>query len=160
MYFSRRFAVAFTTFGGNPRQIHWVKSPYSELFWSVFSCIWTEYGEIRSISSYSVRMRENTDQNNSEYGHLWRSLVNPIHHNPLKLKILSLPSFWFHLFHCKENISTTQLRKSKKIIKTKKTKQNKIHPSLSFFSLKILSAIVFLILELLVRLTFLPCYHS
>ena len=24
---------------------------------------------IRSISQYSVRMRENTDQNNSEYGH-------------------------------------------------------------------------------------------
>ena len=37
------------------------KCPYSELFWSVFSDIWTEYGEI-----YSVRMRENTDQNNSE----------------------------------------------------------------------------------------------
>ena len=29
---------------------------------------------IRSYSgSYSVRMRENTDQNNSEYGHLLRS---------------------------------------------------------------------------------------
>ena len=32
---------------------------YSELFWSVFSRIRTEYGE--------VRMRENTDQNKSEY---------------------------------------------------------------------------------------------
>ena len=31
-------------------------------FWSLFSHIWTEYGEIRSISPYSVRMRENTDQ--------------------------------------------------------------------------------------------------
>ena len=34
-------------------------------FWSVFSRIRTEYGEIRSIRSispYSVRMRENTDQ--------------------------------------------------------------------------------------------------
>ena len=31
-------------------------------FWSVFSRIRTEYGEIRSISSYSVRIRENTDQ--------------------------------------------------------------------------------------------------
>ena len=30
-------------------------------FWSVFSCIRTEYGEIRSISPYSVRMQENTD---------------------------------------------------------------------------------------------------
>ena len=31
-------------------------------FWSVFSLIRTEYREIRSISPYSVRMRENTDQ--------------------------------------------------------------------------------------------------
>ena len=38
------------------------KCPYSEFFWSAFSRIWTEYGEIRSISLYSVRMREKTDQ--------------------------------------------------------------------------------------------------
>ena len=31
-------------------------------FWSVFSRIRTEYGEIRNISPYSVRMWENTDQ--------------------------------------------------------------------------------------------------
>ena len=31
-------------------------------FWSVYPCIRTEYGEIRSISPYSVRMRENMDQ--------------------------------------------------------------------------------------------------
>ena len=30
-------------------------------FWSVFSCIQTEYGKTRSISPYSVRMQENTD---------------------------------------------------------------------------------------------------
>ena len=35
--------------------------PYSELLWSVFSGIRTEYGEIWSICPYSVRMRENTD---------------------------------------------------------------------------------------------------
>ena len=45
------------------------KCPYSELFWSAFSRIWTEYGEILRISPYSVRMRKNTDHNNSEYGH-------------------------------------------------------------------------------------------
>ena len=49
------------------------KCPYSELFWSTFSHIWTEYGEIRSISPYSVQMRENADQNNYEYGHFSRS---------------------------------------------------------------------------------------
>ena len=45
------------------------KCPYLELFWSVLSHIRTEYGEICSISPYSVKMRENADQNNSEYGH-------------------------------------------------------------------------------------------
>ena len=42
-------------------------------FWSLFSHIWIEYGEILRISPYSVRMRENTDQTNSEYGYLLRS---------------------------------------------------------------------------------------
>ena len=42
---------------------HCVKSvQIRNFFWSVFSCIWTEYGEILHISPYSVRMRENTDQ--------------------------------------------------------------------------------------------------
>ena len=50
------------------------KSPYSEFFWFVFSCNWTEYGEIRSISLYSVQMRGNTDQKKSEYGHFSRSV--------------------------------------------------------------------------------------
>ena len=43
------------------------KCPYSELFWSVFSCIRTENGEILRIYPYSLRMRENTDRNNSGY---------------------------------------------------------------------------------------------
>ena len=46
-----------------------VKCPYSELFWSAFSHLRTEYGEIRSIFKNSVQMRENADQNNSEYEH-------------------------------------------------------------------------------------------
>ena len=37
---------------------------YSELFWSIFSRIRNEY---------LVRMRENTDQNNSVYRHFLRS---------------------------------------------------------------------------------------
>ena len=43
------------------------------VFWSIFSSIWTEYGQIRSTSPYSVRMPENADQKNSEYGHFSRS---------------------------------------------------------------------------------------
>ena len=49
------------------------KWPYSELHWSAFSRIRTEYREILRIFPYSVRMREYADQNNSEYGHLSRS---------------------------------------------------------------------------------------
>ena len=52
--------------------------PYSELFWSVFSRIQIEYGEIRSISSYSVWMRKSMDQENSEYGNFDSVLVVPI----------------------------------------------------------------------------------
>ena len=35
------------------------KCSYAEFFWSVFSRIWTQYGEIQG----------KTDQKNSEYGH-------------------------------------------------------------------------------------------
>ena len=49
------------------------KCPYSEFFWSVFPRIWTGYEEIRSISPYSVKTRENTDQKHFEYGHFSRS---------------------------------------------------------------------------------------
>ena len=50
------------------------KNPYLELFWSVFSRIRTEYGKILRISPCLVRMRENTDQNNSKYGQFLRSV--------------------------------------------------------------------------------------
>ena len=44
--------------------VHCVKSvQIRSFFWSVFSRIWT------IISPYSVRMRENTDQKNSVFGH-------------------------------------------------------------------------------------------
>ena len=45
------------------------KRTYSEFFWSVFRRIWTEYLDLLK-SPFSVRMRENTDQKNSEFGHL------------------------------------------------------------------------------------------
>ena len=46
--------------------------------WKVFafSRIRTEYGEIRIIYPHSVRLRENTDQNNSEYGHVLSDSIN------------------------------------------------------------------------------------
>ena len=53
--------------------------PYSEFFWSVFSGIWTKY-----ISPSSVRMRENTDQKNSEYGYFLHSSVHKRTHEMIK----------------------------------------------------------------------------
>ena len=41
------------------------KCSYSEFFWSVFSRIWTEY---------SIRMQENMEEKNSEYGNFIRSV--------------------------------------------------------------------------------------
>ena len=57
------------------------KCPYSELFWSVFFCVWSECEEIFRISPYSVIMWENTDQNNSEYGHFLRSVMQHLVEN-------------------------------------------------------------------------------
>ena len=57
---------------------------YLELFWSAFSRVWTEYEDIRSISPYSVRMRENADQYNSKYRHLLRSVDESV--NPFTLR--------------------------------------------------------------------------
>ena len=53
----------------------------------------TEYGEVLRISPYSVQMRENVDQNNSEYGHFLRSDVlkqspRPVSINSKKLVFL------------------------------------------------------------------------
>ena len=54
--------VSLFDVGETPADIHCVKSVrIQSLFWFAFSRIRTEYEEIRSISPYSVRMRENTD---------------------------------------------------------------------------------------------------
>ena len=52
--------------------------PYSEFFWSIFSRIPTEYGDLPSKSSNSVQMPENTEENNFEYGHFLDSYGNEI----------------------------------------------------------------------------------
>ena len=51
------------------------KCPFSPAFyWSVFSHIPTEYGVMRSISPYSVQIRQNKVQKNSKYGLFLRSV--------------------------------------------------------------------------------------
>ena len=51
------------------------KCPHLEFFRLVFSRIRTEYREIHSTSPNLVQMRENTDQKNSSYGHLSRTVT-------------------------------------------------------------------------------------
>ena len=54
--------------GQNKISIHCVKSvQIRSFFWSLFSCILTKYGEIWSITPYSVQMRQNTDQKKTPY---------------------------------------------------------------------------------------------
>ena len=73
-------------------------------FWRAYHCVkcfcirsysgryfprsWTEYGEILHISPYSVRMRNNTDQNNSEYGHFLCSVFLIVGNRGMKMKFL------------------------------------------------------------------------
>ena len=57
------------------------KCSYSDLFWSAFFRIRTEYREIIRISPYSVQIRENADQNNSEYGHFLHSAKEMVSSN-------------------------------------------------------------------------------
>ena len=64
------------------------RCPYSELFWSAFSRIRTERREILCISPYSVRMRENKNQSNSEFRHFLRSASQYLLILPLKQSIV------------------------------------------------------------------------
>ena len=68
--------IVFSLFGASKLLQYTVRRErclYSEFFGSVFSYIWIEYWDLQSKSPYSVRMRENMDQKNSECGQLLRS---------------------------------------------------------------------------------------
>ena len=89
------------------------KCPYPELFWFVFSRILTEYGELWIISPYSVRIRENTNQNNSEYGYFLCSVNfsrnkdyvhiiisrNSVHYISFASKFIWCHLYIYHLYH-------------------------------------------------------------
>ena len=49
------------------------KYPYSEIFWSLFSRIWTEYGDLLCKCPNSLKIRENVDEKNFECAHFLRS---------------------------------------------------------------------------------------
>ena len=73
--------------------------PIWNFFWSVFFRIWTEYFVILRISPYSVRMRENADQKNSEYGHFLRS-VPDAHFGPYQTSIMKYFAKAVNYFKC------------------------------------------------------------
>ena len=56
----------------------WIQRDIRGFFWSVFSRIRTEYGEIRSISPYSVRMWENTDERKLRIWTLFTQCISTI----------------------------------------------------------------------------------
>ena len=62
------------------------KCPYSGFFWTLFSSIGSEYGSLPWKLLYSVPMRENTDQKNSEYGRFsfsdtpWTVMISVLSH--------------------------------------------------------------------------------
>ena len=84
------------------------KCLYLELFWPVFQRIWTECGKIKSISQYSVRMRENTDKKNTEYGHFSRS-VSQLIFTYSKSTIENSNGFWHVLKDNDRDTRTTLL---------------------------------------------------
>ena len=70
------------------------------VIWFTFSRIRTEYREILRISLYSVRMRKNTDQNNSKYGHLLRS----VRFHSYLVRIMTCFFKWFFLLNWKRKL--------------------------------------------------------
>ena len=64
-------------------------------FWSVFSRSRTEYGEIRSISSYSLRMRENMDQKKLR---IWTLFMQCFKWGRKKVSMLLYKIIFFWLF--------------------------------------------------------------
>ena len=76
---------------------HCVKSvQIRSFFWSVFSHVRAEYGEVRSISPYSVRIRENTDQKKLR---IWTLFIQWFISN--LFMTLCKTRFWFSILYFK-----------------------------------------------------------
>ena len=88
--------------------LHGVKKRlYSEFFWLVISHNWNEYRDLPRKSPYSVRMRENANQKNSNYRHFLRSVKASVskdflncwsksRYKPFALSLLNLMCFHIH----------------------------------------------------------------
>ena len=74
------------------------KCPNTEFFLVRISRIRTEYGEIWSISSYSVRMRENRTRKNPVFGHFSRSDSYSIVKNLAELSLVILINYSYRKY--------------------------------------------------------------
>ena len=74
------------------------KSKFEHEVILIFSRIRTEYGKIRKISPYLDRMRENTDQNNAEYGHFLRCVYRELCYISSHYILFRLSEMEFDLF--------------------------------------------------------------
>ena len=97
------------------------KYPYSKFFWSVFSRIRTEYGEIRT--PYSLRIRENAEKKDSECGHFSRIVTGSYNLTPnfnccLFVSVQYSRNFWNLLFWepCEYKWKNKELRQNLSLI--------------------------------------------
>ena len=88
---------------------HCVKSVLIQsFFWSVFSRLRTEYGQILRISLNSVRMRENTDQKKNPYLDTFHAVNILITSDPLSCKqSFRRANYWsYYWLHCTNKVFT------------------------------------------------------
>ena len=98
------------------------KSSYSELFWSVFSRIWTEYGEMLRIQSNCVKIRTRITPNKDTFDAVYygktcrhlnvrvgkRSGISPLTGKMSKSKTTTV--FKDHMFFCDQVVSLEDLK--------------------------------------------------
>ena len=81
-------------------------------FWSVFSLIRTEYGEILRISLHSIRMRENMDQKPLRIWTLFKQCKYYVSENSLELLVLNVLyifEYFIWILKCLEEIWSTNI---------------------------------------------------
>ena len=81
-------------------------------FWSVFSLIRTEYGEILRISLHSIRMRENMDQKSLRIWTLFKQCKYYVSENSLELLVLNVLyifEYFIWILKCLEEIWSTNI---------------------------------------------------
>ena len=93
--------------------LQYVKCAYLEFFWLVVFRSQTEYGDLLSKCSYSVRIQEKDGQKNSEYGHFQAMLLQLKTNNDLPIHQKFLIFTYCHKYQEKFRYLLGQIRKWK-----------------------------------------------